>query len=352
MKKAKVTTKKAKFIVSFAQKGGVGKTTTLQNIAYLIGQNNKKVLLIDADSQMNLTASMFGYSDSIIYDTGAYNQWAETIKPYLSLKDIWDDARERLQDPSSPFGQKKPYPSPEYPNVHLVLGSSELSLLEQSLYQQASSIDPFATSVVPYIEQELRRIGEAGGYDYVLVDTSPSANSLMNGLFVFMSDYFFSIMTPTFYCLQAVHNLYSIFTTWRDYLDRLNKNKIKLSMQPKFIGIVVNIAKRANENFSKDAKTWGNTVNQGAQNSINALKQRDYALTEDDFKLYFTEYQPYIMGMLPHFTDKIKGVSEKLGKPVLALTDEEIPKTESYADTFGMYRTNLTKIVEGILRLP
>ncbi|MDQ0472642.1 ParA family protein [Labrys wisconsinensis] len=50
----------AKFISTFNNKGGVGKTTLTWNLADALAERGERVLLIDFDPQCNLSIAMLG----------------------------------------------------------------------------------------------------------------------------------------------------------------------------------------------------------------------------------------------------------------------------------------------------
>lgn len=64
-----------KIITFFNHKGGVGKTTLVHNLGFMLADKGCKILLIDADPQMNLTAAIYGLSTS----TESYSNIANNL---------------------------------------------------------------------------------------------------------------------------------------------------------------------------------------------------------------------------------------------------------------------------------
>ena len=136
-----------KVIALTNQKGGVGKTTTAVNLGVTLAQQGKKVLLIDADAQANLTMSL-GYHRP------------DDLQVTLStiMQDIIDDKSVDVTQGILHHSE----------GVDLLPSSIELSGLEVRLINAISRESVLKTCI-----SEVRK-----NYDYVLVDCMPSLGML------------------------------------------------------------------------------------------------------------------------------------------------------------------------------
>lgn len=129
------------------QKGGVGKTTTAASLGIGLSRQGKKVLLIDADAQGNLT-QMLGWSQP------------DELSPTLST------LMEKViaEKPIAPGEGILHHPS----GVHLVPANIELSALEVTL------VNTMSRETV--LRQYLSTVADR--YDYALIDCMPSLGML------------------------------------------------------------------------------------------------------------------------------------------------------------------------------
>jgi len=360
----------AKIITFFNHKGGVGKTTLVHNLGFVLADKGCKVLLIDADSQMNLTAAMYGLSTSIEYSTDEGSKWETNVQKYISFSEYLNTELKSQPCAKQIFRAPSKHSSSGF--VDLISGSIHLANLDADLYGIIKNKNEF-TNDIPYrFEQAIRK--KKTSYDFILIDTSPSASSIVNAMIMMSTDYFITPVSPTFFSLQAIDNLSAIFNNWIKLLGEYQTTQSfkGLSFKPKFLGLVVQMAKRFNggsvketTQFSRSAEKWIEDVN----NSVKRFQQfailRGMSISEDEFRQIFgSDTLPFLIQKCCDFTNQLRSVAEKAGIPVAYLTqaicDEykdsnqkvDITKQDGqYARSFTSIHNSYKKIVEGLINL-
>ena len=248
-----------KVIVIGNQKGGVGKTTTTSNLGIGLAKKGKKVLLIDADAQGSLTASL-GFQEPDKLDVSLATIMANIINE---------------EDMEPDYGILK-----HDEGVDLMPGNIELSGLEVSLVNVMSRELVLRT----YIEQQKER------YDYILIDCMPSLGMITINAFASAD----SILIPVQAAYLPVKGLEQLIKTIgkvkRQINPKLEIEGILLTMVDNRTNYAKDISALVVENYGSKVRIFENSIPIGPLKIAALGSCKDFAKKVDDYIVSFRQH--------------------------------------------------------------
>jgi cellulose biosynthesis protein BcsQ len=240
-----------KVISVFNNKGGVGKTTLTYHLANALSEMGKKVLLIDADPQCNLT--IFSLEQDYIHDLWAnedqyIDEGYEATKIRLGEvehKKIIESSRSLhfILKPTEEGTGEHSYLSPPvrlFDNLDIIPGRLTLHLYEEKVASRWTDVyrgEPLAIRTITRIRTVAEKYSEEYGYDYVVIDTSPSLGSL-NKVIISTVDGFFVPASPDLFSLYGIKNIGKALSSWKaefDIIYRLISDEKRHVFPEKFV---------------------------------------------------------------------------------------------------------------------
>lgn len=334
--------KMAQKIVYFNHKGGVSKTTTTYNLGWMLAEKGKKVLLVDADPQCNLTALMLNdrFEEYYLEERTKYNNIKDGVRVAFEAKPQEITA---IDCPVSDRNQ----------NLYLLPGHANLSEYDAALSFAQTSNNAIATlqNLPGAFNDLINKTAEKYGIDYVFIDLNPGLSAINQNLFV-LSDFFVIPTNPDPFSIMALNTLVSVLPRWVDWVERMRPAFSEAayplpSTTPKIIGTII---QRFNVRKGKAAKPYRDNIDEIKETVISklipALRNKNMIFGEQVYidagisrDLCLAEI-PDFQGILPKANDA--------GVPVFAVTDEEIKETGPILQGLIDKRTIFRELFEDI----
>jgi len=200
-------------IAFFNNKGGVGKTSLVYHIAWMMSDLGHRVLAVDIDPQCNLTAAFIDEDDLGSLWSSDDNQ-----------KTIFDAVLPLIKgtgDISAPYLQEQTY------NLAVIPGDMALSSFEDDLSQEwPKCLEGRERSfrIISAFWRILQKGAEEHKSQFILMDLGPNLGSI-NRAALIASDFVVIPLGPDLFSIQGLENLGPTLREWRQgWEDRKNKN--------------------------------------------------------------------------------------------------------------------------------
>lgn len=326
----------------FNHKGGVSKTTTTYNLGWMLTELGKSVLLIDTDSQCNLSSIVIGENNLEQF----YRDHPErNIKSYLSAA---FEAKPSLIEPAECVQVK------HNKKLFLLPGSFELSEYEVSLgisFTVSAALGALK-NLPGSFNYLINKTAEKYNVDYVIIDMNPSLSSI-NQVLLESSDYFIVPAMPDYFSNMAINSLANIIPKWEKWAVSAREAFRDATYPfpthtPKFLGTIV-------QRFNiRNGKATG--ANSDLIDEINKSVVEKFVplLSENNMLIDATYPKDYCLGLIPDF-NTLNALYQKNGIPVFALTDLQLEHKgtvlKQYKGTRKAFRVLFEDLAKKIIKL-
>ncbi len=335
-------------IALFNHKGGVSKTTTTFHLGWMLAEKGKRVILVDADPQCNLTELALDYKGEDEIENLYESQ--ESCDSRRAARDLKSGLAPAFESKPYPLEPVECFPVERREGLFLLPGNIELSEYEVTLgiAQELSGSIQTLQNLPGSISTLIDRTAEKYEADYVLIDVNPSLSSINRNMLM-TSDFFLVPASPDKFSMMAINSLARVIPQWRDWSERAASLAVLRDavypfpkVTPKFLGTVVqNYRPRKNAPASAFQK-WINEINKKVSgNLVPELNKKGMVLPDESYQTH--RINDYCLAQIPDFNSLIARAQETR-TPVFALTNEQIGQTGNVLDMSGKSRDNFREI--------
>jgi cellulose biosynthesis protein BcsQ len=320
----------AKIISLFNHKGGVSKTTTAFHLGWKMAALGKKVLIVDADPQCNLTGLTLGlddYEDLFkFYDSKQNTDIFNSLAPIFAIN----------SNVTSGVMTRTVVATTDNPNLYILAGNIRFAEIDTQIATALTSSQtiPVLRRFISAINELIRRIAKEQAFDIVVIDMSPSI-SATNHCILMGSDYFIIPISPDFYCYQAIDSLSNVLPRWSKEIAPFREGNDEFTLpktNPRMLGFIsqnyrIYTTGEGNDDepktMAKAYREWIEKIKDvAARKLVPKLKEAGMIIDEALFKKNVNYDVPYHLAGVQNFSGLIP-VSQKLSKPIFDLTQQD-----------------------------
>jgi len=289
-----------KSIIFFNNKGGVGKTTTVYHVAWMLSEMGVRTIAIDLDPQSNLT-SMFLTEERLeeIYDKEQPITVLDSINPVVSGDPYKAVHIEKINE-----------------NLGLILGNLSLSIFEDKLsdaWLKSLGGDSYSFRLISIFNTIMKDAVKQFNAEIVLIDVGPNLGAI-NRAVTISSDYIIMPVASDLFSLQGIKNLGQTLIKWkRDWAQRKEQQPPSVSFEipsqeAKPIGYIVMQYSAKESKPVKSYLRWANRIPGFFANHVLSKETQIGSVEQDE----------YCIALLKHYRS-LAPMSMEAHKPIFLL---------------------------------